>query len=284
MNPYLKLMRPEQWYKNLLVFLALVFSVNFFNTSLLVKTMLGFASLSLVSSSYYILNDLKDIALDKAHPEKKHRPLAAGRVTKKGAVALSSALLIAGLWLAQSLSFPFFLFASALFTLSALYSLYLKQVAIVDIHVVAINFLIRAVSGAVLINVKISPWLVFSMFFVALFLAAGKRMSDRIALGSSAQKIKLYSVYTEEFLRGVLYISGATVIAAYGLYAFLAHPNGYMMASLPLVSLMCLRFLHFALTGHAAARKAHLLFLDKQMLICMVFWILISFAVLYAQA
>ncbi|MCK5233253.1 MAG: UbiA family prenyltransferase [Candidatus Aenigmarchaeota archaeon] len=284
MNPYLKLMRPEQWYKNCLVFLALVFSVNFFNTGLFVKTMLGFASLSLVSSSYYILNDLKDIALDKAHPEKKHRPLAAGRVTKQGAVALSGTLLITGLCLAQSLSIPFFLFATALFTLSALYSLYLKHVAIVDIHIVAINFLIRAVSGAVLIEAPISPWLIFSMFFVALFLAAGKRMSDRVALGSDAKKSKVYSVYTEDFLRGILYVSGATVIVAYSLYAFLAYPEGYMMASIPVVSFMCFRFLHFAVIGNIAARQAHRLFFDKQLFFAFILWALISFAVLYAQA
>ena len=284
MNPYLKLMRPEQWYKNSLVFLALVFSVNFFNTSLLVKTMLGFASLSLVSSSYYILNDLKDIALDKAHPEKKHRPLAAGRVTKRGAAALSGILLITGLCLAHALSTPFFLFATALFALSAWYSFYLKQIAIVDIHIVAINFLIRAVSGAVLIDAPISPWLVFSMFFVALFLAAGKRMSDRVALGSSAKKSNVYSAYTEDFLRGIVYVSGATVIVAYSLYAFLAYPEGHMMASIPIVSFMCFRFMHFAVTGNIAARQAHRLFLDRQLFFAFIIWTLISFAVLYAKA
>ncbi len=284
MNPYLKLMRPEQWYKNSLVFLALVFSVNFFNTSLLVKTLLGFASLSLVSSSYYILNDLKDIALDRAHPEKKHRPLATERVTKRDAIALSGTLLITGLYLAHSLSIPFFLFASALFALSALYSFYLKQIAIVDIHIVAINFLIRAVSGAVLIDAPISPWLVFSMFFVALFLASGKRMSDKIALGSTAKKNSLYVVYTEDFLRGILYVSGATVIVAYSLYAFLAYPEGYMMASIPVVSFMCFRFMHFAVAGNIAARQAHRLFFDKQLFFAFILWALISFAVLYAQA
>ncbi len=284
MKPYIRLMRPEQWYKNFLVFLALVFSGNFFSTDLLIKTALGFASLSLVSSSYYILNDIKDTTLDRAHPEKKHRSLASGYATKGGAVLLSSALLVSGLYLAHSLSLAFFLFAAALFISSTLYTLYLKQVAIIDIHVVAINFLIRAVSGAVLINAPISPWLVFSMFFVALFLAAGKRMSDRIALGSSAKKIKLYSTYTEDFLRGLLYISGATVIVAYSLYAFLAYPEGYMMASIPFVSFMCFRFLHFAITGNLAARQAHRLFLDRQMFFAFMIWALISFAVLYAQA
>ncbi|MCK5334264.1 MAG: hypothetical protein KAJ24_07125, partial [Candidatus Aenigmarchaeota archaeon] len=152
------------------------------------------------------------------------------------------------------------------------------------IHIVAINFLIRAVSGAVLIDAPISPWLVFSMFFVALFLAAGKRMSDRIALGSSAKKSNLYSVYTEDFLRGIVYVSGATVIVAYSLYAFLAYPEGHMMASIPIVSFMCFRFMHFAVTGNIAARQAHRLFFDKQLFFAFMLWALISFAVLYAQS
>lgn len=284
MKPYIRLMRPEQWYKNFLVFLALVFSGNFFSTDLLIKSTLGFVSLSFVSSAYYILNDIKDIALDKAHPEKKRRPLASGNAAKGSALLLSSALLVSGLYLAHSLSLSFFLFAVALFTSSTLYTLYLKQVAIIDIHVVAINFLIRAVSGAVLINVKISPWLVFSMFFVALFLAAGKRMSDRIALGNSAKKLNVYSTYTEDFLRGMLYVSGATVIVAYSLYAFLAYPEGHMMASIPIVSFMCFRFMYFAVAGNVAARQAHRLFLDRQLFFAFILWALISFAVLYAQA
>lgn len=284
MNQYFRLMRPEQWYKNFLVFLAVIFSGNFFNADLLIKTAFGFASLSLVSSSYYIINDVKDAATDKEHPEKRHRPLVAGRVTKNSALLLSSLLLVSGLYMAHSLSAPFFLFAAALFISSTLYTLYLKQVAIIDIHAVAINFLIRAVSGAVLIKAPISPWLIFSMFFVALFLAAGKRMSDRIALGSSAKKISVYSTYTEGFLQGMLYISGTTVIVAYSLYAFLAYPEGYMMASIPVVSFMCLRFMHLAMAGHAAARKAHRLFLDRQMFFAFIIWALISFAVLYAQA
>lgn len=281
MNPYLKLMRPEQWYKNALVFLALFFSNNLLNKEMLSASILGFVSLSLVSSSYYIINDLRDAGLDRMHPHKKSRPLASGTANPGFAKILSMLLLLPGLALAYKLSPAFFLFPAALFASSTLYSLYLKKIAILDIHVVALNFLLRAISGAVLISVVISPWLVLSMFLVALFLAIGKRLADRKALGASAKKFGIYSVYTEEFLRGALYILAAATIVSYGLYAFLAHENSYLVLTIPFVSFVCLRFVHFSLTGSARARSAHLLFLDRQILAALVLLALISFSVLY---
>lgn len=280
MNPYIKLMRPEQWYKNILVFLAVFFSKNIANINLVESAILGFVSLSLVSSSYYIINDINDAEMDRIHPAKRHRPVAAGTAGKKAAWILSMALFVSGMYVAYTLSFAFAIFPLALFLSSNAYSLYLKKIAIVDVHAVAVNFLLRAVSGTVLVGVRISPWLVFSIFLIALFLAYGKRLGDMVALGTKTNSNNAPQ-YTAEFLRGSLFVLAATVIVAYGLYAFLANPGGYMMLGLPFVSFLCFRFLYFALTGNAAAREAHRMFLDSQSLAAFALWAAISFAALY---
>jgi len=125
----LKLIRIEQWYKNFLIFIPLVFSLNFFNIRLLFITFLGFISLSLISSSYYIINDLKDIQKDKHHPEKKNRPLASGRLSRTTGILILILFLINSITLSYYLSPSFLVVVLVLFLSSQIYSFFLREFA-----------------------------------------------------------------------------------------------------------------------------------------------------------
>lgn len=277
-------MRVQQWYKNLVIFLALFYTNNLFNQDLLFKTLLGFISLCFVSSSYYIINDILDRNEDRTHREKSKRPIASGSVGIGAGLLVSIILLAASVTIAYSLSPDFLLFPMALFASSMLYNIWLRNVAIVDIHVIALNFLLRAVSGAVLINVVTSPWLITTVFFMALLLAIGKRSADLSALDKKTVNSRVvYKTYSKGLLDMMTIVIAAVLLFTYCLYTFVVHekPYPYMMLTIPFVSFVIFRYLYFIASGHEIARKTHKIFLDSQMVVAILLWALTSLFVLY---
>jgi 4-hydroxybenzoate polyprenyltransferase len=282
MDRYFQLLRTRQWYKNLVVFLALFFTKNIFNLGLLYRSCLAFVSLCFMSSSYYILNDIKDAEADRMHPEKKNRPIASGRVSVREGFIVSILLFCASSVIAYNLSSGFLIFPLMLFMSSLAYNLYLKNIAIVDIHMIAVNFLIRAVSGAVVIDVRASPWLVTTVFFLALLLGVGKRRSELILLGEDAVKFKdVYSVYTLPLLDLLLVSVSSILLFAYSLYTFFVHQGGYMMLTIPFASFIVFRYMYFATVNHRIMGKTEYIFSDPQILLGFILWVLTSFYVLY---
>lgn len=285
MNKYVRLLRVTQWYKNLVIFLAIFFTDNIFHLDLLFETFLGFVSLCLVSSSYYIINDIRDAENDRQHPEKKFRPIASGEISVGSAVVISAGLLASSLSFAVYLGFPFLLFPLLLFASTQAYSFGLKQIALVDIHVIALNFLIRAVSGAVLIGVESSPWLISTVFFLALLLAISKRRVELSLLGGDAVRHKkVYEVYTEKMLDYYLLLVAAILLLNYSLYTFMVHQGGAMMITIPFATFIVFRYMHLSESNHVAARKTQLLFTDKQILTAFILWVLTSFTILHYLA
>jgi len=281
MKKLASLFRVRQWYKNLVVFIPLFFSGGALNPALFFTTLLGFACLCMVSSSYYILNDIHDLAEDRAHPEKRRRAIASGEVSVAAGKLISLLLLAGALTLAYTLKPAFAAFVLALFASSTLYTLWLRSVAFVDVHVIAVNFLIRAVSGAALISVPASAWLIASVFFMALLLALAKRRSELALLGAAARRHKkVYRVYTIELLDSLILLVSAVLIFTYGLYTFVAYEHQAMMLTIPFATFMTFRYLYFVHAGKPAARKTELIFSDTQMLAAFILWVASSLAIL----
>lgn len=279
---YLKLLRVHQWYKNLVIFLALFFSNNLFELDLLLNVLVGFFALCFISSSYYILNDLRDIKEDKKHPEKNKRPIPSGEIKKEVAIIISVCLFIASLLISYMILPLFIIFPLILFTLTNIYSIYLKHIAIIDIHIIAFNFLIRALAGVFLTSTPLSPWMVMLVFLIALFLAIGKRRSELYFLGDDAKDHKrVYHVYNKKFLDMMTTITLTLLLFSYILYTFMAHENRYMMVTIPIVSFLIFRYLYFISINHKIARKTEYLFRDPQMVMGLCLWVLVSFLVLY---
>ncbi|MFW9956331.1 MAG: UbiA prenyltransferase family protein, partial [Candidatus Thorarchaeota archaeon] len=181
---YIKLMRPHQWYKNLLLFLPILF-VNFrdplpaiFNLSNYPPLILGFLAFCAVSSGGYIFNDIKDVEEDALHPEKKTRPLPSGEIERKNALILGSVLFVSGIVLSIILNDIFFLLVLFYVLNSQLYNYYLRNWAVVDVVTIGMGFIIRAIAGTFLIKVPFTSWLILGVFFVALVLGFSKRKSE----------------------------------------------------------------------------------------------------------
>jgi len=275
---YLKLVRVEQWYKNLVVFLALFFSGNLFSVSLMYTSFVAFIALCLVSSAGYIMNDIVDRKNDALHPLKKNRPLASGMIGVVEGVILAILLLIAGGGVGLKIGADFFLILSALFILTLMYTFLLKKIMFADVLTIATLFVLRAISGAIAINVRISPWLVLCPFFLALFLAVAKRQADLLLLGKKAGQTRaVLEHYTLEITRALLIISTTLLALSYALYSFLSE-HGNLIYTLPLALLVIFRVYYFTTLEE---RFSGQWLKDKTLLIGIVLWVVGTAGIIY---
>ena len=277
---FLKLLRIPQWYKNLVIFLALFFSANLLDLNKLALTVCGLIILCLASSGNYILNDIIDIKKDRKHPEKKNRPLASGKISILTALIFVSLLFIGSFYWAFQLSSNFFYTVLSLVSLTLLYSLFLKKEIFVDVLIISINFVIRAVSGAFLINVSVSPWLILCPFFLALFLASGKRYSELGFLKKKAADFRIVlKKYTPELTMSLMNISTALLIVCYSFYSFLSDYN--LLITLPFALYVIFRYYYLVKIGSEISRKPEKILKDYRMIIGILLWIILVFWLIY---
>jgi len=216
---YFQLLRINQWIKNIVVFIAIIFSGKLFDTDLFLKSLITFFIFCLLSSTSYVLNDIIDYQYDKKHPQKKHRPIAAGAVSLPQATFIVFVLtlisLIFSLFFSVSLFFLSFLFL----LLHFFYSLYLKRIPLVDIFSISFSFMIRAFAGEVATGYHIPIWLFLTISFGSLFMASVKRHAELSSFGKQARE-SLYR-YNEHFLDFLTYTFGTTTIIAYATYTYM---------------------------------------------------------------
>jgi len=277
----IELCRPAHYYKNLLIFLALFFSGNLLNLNDVAIVLLGFVSLSLMSSVNYIINDTLDKKNDRKNSEKSRRPIASGRVTTGESLVVAFVLFAVSCILAYALGIYFFAALILLFSLSTIYSLFLKKEIFLDIIVISVNFVIRALSGALLINVWISPWLIIGTFFLAMFLAAGKRKSEMIFLRKKAgsHRFVLYR-YSDEILNLLFGITTTALFLSYALYCFLGN-NERLLITLPIVFYALLRYVYLTYSGSDKTRSTDRIFYDGRILMSIILYLIITFILLY---
>ena len=179
-------LRPKQWTKNALLFAALIFSLQFDNPDLWLRTIAGFICFSLISSSGYLYNDLKDREADALHPKKSKRPIASGALSPKLAWIEMAVVMTAGFYGSWLLSPKFAGVALAYFICTMSYSMFFKHHVIIDVMMISVGFLWRAAAGAVVIEAPISEWLLLCTGFLALFLGFNKRRGELSLLEEDA--------------------------------------------------------------------------------------------------
>ena len=239
-----KILRIKQWYKNIVIFLPLVFSLSLLNLDSLSLTIVGFVALCLASSALYIRNDILDVESDKQHPIKKFRPLASGQTSKKNAYIVFVLLLSSSLIIAAITSWQLVIVLIFLFVNTTVYSQWLKNFAYVDLLSISLNFVIRVLAGMLLLQVGISPWLVFGVFLVAFFLGLMKRKSEIIILKETAiLHRKAFSVYSIRNLNYSLIIVSILVILTYSVYSINNDPtnDNRLIYTIPIVALIIFR-------------------------------------------
>lgn len=214
---YLTLLRPSQWVKNVFVLAPLLMTPSAINKTSLTVTLLGVLAFCLMSSATYVLNDWLDHEADRKHPDKRHRPIAAGLVGRQGAVALIAGLGLAGLALSFALSMPFALITAGYFALTAGYSFRFKHVAILDIMILSAGFILRLEGGALLSGVTLSVWIILCTWLLALFLAVAKRRDDLVRGLDESHRGSLDG-YTVEFVDKAMGIMTAALFVCYTIY------------------------------------------------------------------
>lgn len=247
-------MRPRQWLKNLLVFGAPAAAGMLLEPHVIADALLAFIAFTLAASGTYLINDTIDAPVDRLHPTKRHRPIAAGVLPGRLAVLFGVLLFGSAMLPAAMIDREGFTTILVVYILmSVSYSLWLKKIAVVDLVVVAAGFGLRAVGGAFAIDVPLSQWFLIVSFFGALFVVAGKRFGEQKSLGNDAVRHRLtLSEYVDGYTQHVMTLSSGITLVGYGLWG---HDHGVLAESWFLASLMFLvmTLLRFSLLVHTGA-------------------------------
>lgn len=281
LREYAELIRINQWYKNLLVFLPIVFSKNIFNLELFFLNVIGFFCLCFVSSSNYIINNLIDIERDRYHPEKHKRVIIIEKMGFFNSLLFSVLLFLIGILIAYLLDFDFFLLVLTLFTVSQLYNFIFKNELFLDVITISVNFVLRAVSGAFITNVVPSYWLIIGVFFLAFFICISKRYAEMIYLQKNAGNHKqVLNKYDEDMIIFCMIISTALLMLSYVLYSFLGeHENLFL--TIPFAIYGILRYAFLTFNCSIVSRNPEKVFTDGRMLISMSLYLAISLFIIY---
>jgi 4-hydroxybenzoate polyprenyltransferase len=281
-------LRPKQWTKNLLLFLALIFSLRLDEPHLVARTILAFVAFSTLASGTYLVNDVIDAERDRQHPDKRARPIAAGIVSPSLALFVAALLILGAMGLAVALGLPFAATMLLYLGLTLSYSLLLKHVVILDVLAVAAGFVLRAAAGAVVIEVPISPWLYVCTVLGALLLALGKRRQELVLLeGSVIATRRILREYTVSLLDQMISVVTSATIIAYSLYTFSAEnlpDNQAMMLTIPFVLYGTFRYLYLIHLKGEGGSPEEILLSDRPLLVTVLGWVATSIVILYLFA
>lgn len=270
---YITLVRPKQWVKNFFIFAAIVFSKNIFDFILLKRTIVAFVCFCLISSCVYIFNDIVDVEKDRQHPKKKLRPIASGIVNIKEAIILLVIILPLTLFIAYKIDVVFALLTLAYLLNNFLYSFYLKHLVIIDVMSIALGFLLRVISGGVIIKVYISPWLLLCTLFLSLFLGFSKRRNELIILQDGAgMHRRILEAYSVQHIDSMLSIATASTVMSYSLYTFSAHGNNSMMITIPFVLYGIFRYQYVVYRKSEGGEPEETVLKDKPLMVDIFLW------------
>jgi len=280
-------LRPYQWIKNLLVFSGLIFSRSLFDREAIELSFTAFVLFCMASSSIYLLNDLKDLEQDRIHPEKRLRPLAAGKIRPGIAILMMIILLSCSEILAWSLQPKFAFVMNIYLFMNFAYSFGLKKIVIVDVIIVAMGFLLRAIAGAVVIGVQPSHWLILCTLMLALLLSLGKRRSELTLLNDSAhnhrQSLGKYSI---QYLDMIMSLAGSASIITYALYTMSEETihrvgSSILIYTTPLVIYGVFRYFYLVYNGNKSADPTRLLITDIPLILSIILWIVLVCIFIY---
>jgi 4-hydroxybenzoate polyprenyltransferase len=283
----LRAMRPKQWIKNLLVFAGFVFTLNErwrpFSPAMWLyfrRSAAAFAIFCLISSSIYLLNDVRDVEKDRQHPTKRNRPVASGALSPRVAVLAALLLMPASLLAAFFLSPSFAAVVGAYVLMQLAYISYLKNLVLVDVFVIAIGFVMRAISGALVLDADISPWLYIVTLLGSLFMGFCKRRNELLLLDARAgAHRKILELYTASLLDSLTSIVASATIMAYSLYTFTSPklpPNHLMMLTIPFVIFGMFRYLYLAHTHDEGGSPEEVFFKDRPLIATITAWIAVT--------
>lgn len=300
--------RPRQWLKNLALFAPLVFEGEFFNPVKFYTLVFGFLIFSLVTSATYLINDVIDINKDRAHPFKSRRPIAGGRINPSLAVVFAFLMMVVAILISSQFSTFFTLAISAYALLQITYSVFLRSIILLDVMAIASGFLLRVYAGAVLIDAHVTIWFILTVASLALFLAIGKRRSERTLLvGSEVKSLETRKIllhYPESLLDSLTVMFATATWFSYTMFTFLQPPptagpqvlvlfgdylprtllaSKWLMVTVPFVIYGVMRYLYVIYEKKEGESPERVLLSDIPLLTSVVTWILLVFVVIYGS-
>ena len=280
-------MRPNQWIKNLIVFAPLLFSKNLFILSKDIEAFSGFIFFCLITGCAYMINDLVDLERDRLHPSKSQRPLTSGSLNKTTAIKIIA--------IVCSICFPLAFYMNSLFGIIILiylllnigYSIYLKDVVIIDVITIAAGFVLRVLGGAVIISVTPSNWLILCTILLSLFLGFSKRRHELVLLEDKASTHrKVLSYYDKYFLDQMIAVVTASTLICYALYTMSKDTienlgTSKLTYTVPFVLYGIFRYLYLVHQKEEGGNPTEVIFTDKPMIINVILWVITSVMFIY---
>lgn len=275
---FIKLLRVHQWIKNLIIFFPVFFGGEILNKSKLSTTVIGFIAFCFLSSSSYIINDIKDREKDRIHPKKCNRPIASGQVDVKSALFISILLFMTSMTIGLSINL-YFLFIMLLYFINVnFYTFWLKKIVFVDILSIALGFVIRLYAGGVASNTNPSLWLIGLTLLVSIMLGIGKRYEE-IMLNDNIVKENLQN-YDHKVARFMLILSGTLSIVLFGIYLNPRDVYGFFL--LLISSILVFNYIFNVLIKNIG-EPTEFFMKNKVNFILLTIWILLFFKRIYIQ-
>lgn len=282
----IKSMRLRQWPKNLFILAAVIFDGQLFNRASLLVSIAGVLVFCLISSSVYLINDVKDIESDRQHPVKKNRPIASGKLPVQVAITAAVVLLVISFPAAYLLSPGFAIISGVYFLMNLAYSFHLKHVPLIDVLIIAAGFVLRVAAGVTLIAVqRFSPWMYVVTTLLALFIGFGKRRAELKQLSINANNHRrVLDGYSIPFLDQLITIVSSSTILTYSLYTFSAPnlpENHSMMLTIPFVLYGIFRYLYLIQIKGEGGAPEELVLTDRPLQATILLFGLAVFLVFY---
>lgn len=277
-----KTIRLEQWTKNLFIFAGLIFSGNLIYPKAIFKSITAFFIFCFLSGAVYIFNDIMDIEKDRSHPKKSKRPIANGQISILQALFLFIIIISIFIPLSFALKINFGLVSLGYLTLNILYSLKLKDMVIVDIFSVALGFVLRVIAGIVVIGVDITPWILITTLFLALFISLTKRRVEKINLDQKTDVYrKILEVYNIQLLDNLIILISAATIITYSLFSFISGKNINLMWTIPFVIYGIFRYLYLIYVKNEVEELSILIIKDRLLFLNCILWVVCCIFILY---
>jgi len=283
---FVQLLRPHQYTKNLFIFLPAFFSGQMLQAKILTKCSISFVAFCMAASAVYIFNDIRDLEEDRAHPKKKFRPLASGKVSEKHAYMVMMALLV----LVGLISYPWKGLITPILIyliLNILYSYKLKHIAIVDVTIIAIGFVIRLTVGSIVTGISLTSWIEIMTFLLALLLGFAKRRDDLIiCLNGSGRGRKSIDGYNLEFINVSMGAMSGVIIVAYIMYTLspeivLKFNSEKLYLTTIFIVLGILRYMQITYVENKSGSPSELLLSDRFLQVVLLCWMASFVFILY---
>lgn len=288
----LKIVRPQQWVKNLFVFLPLFFDKHLFEIEYLLPTIVVFVAFCTISSSIYCLNDIFDVESDRVHLQKRERPIASGKISKQTAyiimiicATVSAISIIIGDFSLGGNKSILGIIILAYFLMNIAYCIGLKNKAIVDIIIIAIGFVLRVLAGGFASGIWLSQWIIMMTFLLSLFLALAKRKDDVVLFQETGEKTrKNVDTYNTPFLNAAISIVGSVTLVSYIMYTLspevterFGSQNLYLTSGFVLAAIM--RYIQITFVDENSGNPTRILLHDRFIQTCIIGW-LFSFGII----